>query len=383
MLAVSYRGPSKVTVGEKADPRIEHPQDIVLRVTRTAICGSDLHLYHGLVPDTRVGHTFGHEFAGVVQEVGAEVQSLKVGDRVVVPFNVACGVCYYCQRGLTSICDNANPCCDLLGGCFGYSHTAGGYEGGQAEYVRVPYADVGPMKIPDDMDEEDVLFLSDILPTGYQAAEMGDIEEGETVCIFGAGPVGLMAAKSAWILGAGRVIVVDRLDYRLDFARKYAGVEIVNYEEAGGADVVMHLKKMTHGRGPDVCIDAVGCEASGSALQSFLGKAFLQSGQATGIVWSIQAVRRGGNVVVIGVYGPPWNMVPMGDAMNKGLTIRTGQCNVKQYQPRLLEHIRSGRIDAKGIITHRFPLEEAADAYRIFARKQDNCIKCVLIPRAA
>jgi len=383
MLAVTYRGPSRVKVDQKPEPRIEHPSDVVLRVTRTAICGSDLHLYHGLVPDTRVGATFGHEFAGVVEEKGSDVSSLAVGDRVVVPFNIACGVCFYCQRGLTSICDNANPCCDILGGCFGYSHTAGGYDGGQAEYVRVPYADVGPMKIPDDMHEEDVLFLSDILPTGYQAAEMGGIKPGETVCIFGAGPVGLMTAKSAWLMGAGRVIVVDRLDYRLEFAKSWAGVETVNYEQVGGSDVVAHLKKLTEGRGPDVCVDAVGCEASGSLMQSVLGGAFLQAGRATGIVWAIQSVRRGGNVVIIGVYGPPWNLVPVGDAMNKGLTIRAAQCNVKRYQPRLLEHIREGRIDAKGIITHRFPLEEAAGAYRIFARTQAACIKSALVPPAA
>jgi threonine dehydrogenase-like Zn-dependent dehydrogenase len=383
MLAVSYHGPSKLDVEQKAEPVIEHPQDIVLRVTRTAICGSDLHLYHGLVPDTRIGSTFGHEFAGVVEQVGSAVSELSPGDRVVVPFNVACGVCFCCQRGETSICNNANPCCDLLGGCFGYSHTAGGYEGGQAEYVRVPYANVGPMKIPDDMHEEDVLFLSDILPTGYQAAEMGSIQEGDTVCVFGAGPVGLMAMKSAWLMGAGRVIAVDRLGYRLDFAQKWANAEVLNFENEGKIDVIGKLKELTDGCGPDVAIDAVGCEASGSLFQSVLGGAFLQAGRATALTWAIQSVRRGGHVVIIGVYGPPWNLVPMGAAMNKGLTIRAAQCNVKRYLPRLLDHIREGRIDAKGIISHRFPLEEAADAYRTFARKQDECIKCVLIPRAA
>ncbi|MFO7177061.1 MAG: zinc-dependent alcohol dehydrogenase [Pseudomonadota bacterium] len=383
MKALTYRGPSTMRIVEKPEPRIEHPNDIVLRVTRTAICGSDLHLYHGLVPDTRVGTTFGHEFAGVVEEVGPSVTSLRKGDRVIVPFNIACGTCFYCERGLTSVCDNANPATDLLGACFGYSHMAGGYEGGQAEFVRVPYADVGPMKIPDDMHEEDVLFLTDILPTGYQAAEMGGIQEGETVCVFGAGPVGLMAMKCAWLMGAGRVIAVDRFDYRLEFARRWANAEPLNYEEEGGADVIRTLKRWTDGRGPDVCIDAAGLEASGSGLHTLLGMTMLQAGRATALTWAIQSVRRGGNVVIIGVYGPPWNLAPVGEAMNKGVTIRAAQCNVKRYLPRLLEHVRAGRLDPKGIITHRLPLEEGPEAYRIFARKEDECIKCVLLPAAA
>jgi threonine dehydrogenase-like Zn-dependent dehydrogenase len=266
---------------------------------------------------------------------------------------------------------------------FGYSHTTGGYDGGQAEYVRVPFADVGPMKIPDDMHEEDVLFLSDIFPTGYQAAEMGEIKPGETVAVFGAGPVGLFAAKSAWLMGAGRVIVIDRLNYRLDKAREWANAETINYEDEGGIDVIKTLKKTTDGRGPDVCIDAVGCEASGSFMQKFMGMAMLQAGAATAIDWSIKAVRRGGNVVIMGVYGPPHNLIPIGDAMNKGLTIRAAQCNVKRYMPHLLEHIRAGRIDPKGIISHRFELEEGPDAYNIFSGKKDECIKCVLIPKAA
>jgi threonine dehydrogenase-like Zn-dependent dehydrogenase len=370
-------------VANKPEPRIEHPDDVVLRVTRSAICGSDLHLYHGLVPDTRVGSTFGHEFAGVVEQVGSGVRSLKRGDRIVVPFNIACGTCFFCSRGLTSVCDNTNPSNTILAGVFGYSHTTGGYDGGQAEYVRVPFADVGPMKVPDDMHEEDVLFLSDIFPTGYQAAEMGDIQQGETVAIFGAGPVGLMTAKSAWLMGAGRVIVVDHLDYRLDFARRWANVEVIDYEEAGRSDVVARLRALTEGRGPDVCIDAVGCEASGSFLQKALGLGMLQAGAATAIQWSIQSVRRGGNVVLIGVYGPPWNLVNIGEAMNKGITIRTAQCNVKRYMQRLLEHIRAGRIDPKQIISHRLSLDDGPDAYRIFAQKRDNCIKCVLVPNAA
>jgi len=382
MLALTYRGPNRVRVAEKAEPTIEHPNDIVLRVTRTAICGSDLHLLHGIIPDTRVGCTFGHEFAGVVEEVGPSVQSLQRGDRVVVPFNISCGTCFYCSRGLTGNCESSNPNASLASGVFGYSHTTGGFDGGQAEYVRVPFADVGPMKIPDDMSDEDVLFLSDILPTGYQAAEMGDIKPGETVVVFGCGPVGLLSQKCAWLLGAGRVIAVDHLEYRLDFARRYNGVETVSFHEVG--DVVGHLRKMTDGRGADVCIDAVGCEAKGSFGQSLLGlKAKLLAGSATAINWSIAAVRKGGNVVLIGVYGPPFNAVDIGGAMNKGLTLRMNQANCKRYMPHLLEHIRAGRIDAKGIITHRIPLEHAAHAYDIFERKLDDCIKCVLVPPRA
>lgn len=382
MKAVAYQGPHQMKVVDKPLPKIEHPDDIVLRVTRTAICGSDLHLYHGLVPDTRVGATFGHEFAGIVEEVGPSVATLKRGDRVVVPFNIACGTCFYCQRGLSSCCENTNCSCGIGGGAFGYSHTTGGYEGGQAEFVRVPFADIGPFAIPDDMHEEDVLFLSDILPTGYQAAEMGSIKPGETVCVLGAGPVGLMAMRSAWLMGAGRVIAVDCLEYRLDFARRWAGAETYNFRKQGD-DVVGFLRDATAGRGPDVCIDAVGCEAKGSAMQRILGAVKLQAGSATALSWAIQAVRRGGNVVMIGVYGPPWNLLPIGDAMNKGLTLRGAQCNVKRYMPHLLEHIRAGRLDPKNIISHRFPLDRAAEAYETFDKKQDDCIKCVLIPPLA
>jgi threonine dehydrogenase-like Zn-dependent dehydrogenase len=383
MKALTYRGPSKLKVASKPDPRVEHPDDVVVRVTCSAICGSDLHLYHGLVPDTRVGSTFGHEFGGVVEEVGSNVATLNRGDRVVVPFNISCGTCFYCQKSLTSLCERSNPANDLVGGAFGYSHTTGGYDGGQAEYVRVPFADVGPMLVPDDMEMEDVLFLTDILPTGYQAAEMGEVKPGATVAIFGSGPVGLFAAKSAWLLGATRVIMIDREDYRLELARSWADVETVDYVDAGRHDVVGKLRAMTDGRGPDVCIDAVGCEASGSILQKALGMGMLQAGSATALQWAVQSVRRAGVVVAIGVYGPPWNMVPLGELMNKGITLRGAQCNVKRYMPRLLEHIREGRIDPKGIITHRGPLDAAPDFYEVFARKKEGCIKCVLLPNAA
>jgi threonine dehydrogenase-like Zn-dependent dehydrogenase len=380
MRALSYQGPFKVKVVKKADPRIEHGNDAILKVTRAAICGSDLHLLHGLVPDTRVGCTFGHEFTGVVEEVGPSVRNLRRGDRVVVPFNISCGTCFYCSRGLSANCENTNPNSDVASGVYGYSHTTGGYDGGQAEYVRVPFADVGPMKIPDDMEDEEVLFLSDILPTGYQAAEMGEIKGGETVVVLGCGPVGLFAMKSAWLLGASRVIAVDHVDYRLDFARRYAGVETVNFKKVD--DVVEYLKDQFEGRGPDVVVEAVGMEAEGSKMHRMLGMGFMQAGVPVAINWAIQAVRKGGNVSIIGVYGPPWNLVDIGTAMNKGLTLRMNQCNVRRYMPHLLKHIREGRIDAKAIITHRFPLNDAPKAYDIFSDKKDGCVKCVLTPAA-
>ncbi|HEX6939842.1 MAG TPA: zinc-dependent alcohol dehydrogenase [Longimicrobiales bacterium] len=379
MKAVSYRGPADLRVVDKPDPRIEHPNDVILRVTAAAVCGSDLHLYRGLVPDTRVGHTFGHEFTGVVEETGPSVRNLRKGDRVVVPFNIACGTCYYCQRDLFALCENTNPNSEIASGVYGYSHTTGGYDGGQAEYVRVPFADVGPMKIPDDMSDDDVILLSDVLPTGYQAAEMGEIKPGETVVVFGCGPVGLFAQKSAWLMGAGRVIAVDHVDYRLAFAQEYNSVEAVNFRQVD--DVVAHLKEITGGKGPDVCIDAVGMEADGSNLHTFLGRrAMLEAGAATVIAWAIDSVRKGGNVVLIGVYGPPWNLIPIGTAMNKNLTLRMGQCNVKRYMPHLLEHIREGRIDARRIISHRLPLDEAPWAYAMFAGKLEGCRKVVLYP---
>ncbi len=379
MLAMNYRGPYRVRADEKPEPRIEHPNDAIVRVTRACICGSDLHLYHGLVPDTRVGTTFGHEFTGIVEQVGSSVQKLKRGDSVLVPFNIFCGSCYFCQKELYSNCHNTNPSATAVGGIYGYSHTTGGYDGGQAELVRVPMADVGPTVIPSDMDLDDAVLLTDAYPTGYQAAEMGDIQEGDTVVVFGAGPVGIFAAKSAWLLGAGRVIVVDHIEYRLEFVRRFAQCEVVDFRTVD--DMAIHLKKMTDWLGPDVCIDAVGCEASGSVAQTLTGvKLKMQAGAATVLHWCINSVRKGGTVSIVGVYGPTFNAVPIGNAINKGLTLRMNQASVKRHLPRLIEHIQAGRIRPSEVITHRFGLEDIADAYHMFSSKLDGMIKPVLIP---
>ena len=383
MLAMNFRGPYRVRLDkDKPVPEILHPSDAIVKVTRSCICGSDLHLYHGLVPDTRVGMTFGHEFTGIVEEVGPAVQNLKVGDHVLVPFNIACGMCPFCKQELYGNCHEANSQATAVGAIYGYSHTAGGYDGGQAEYVRVPYADVGPFVIPNWMDPDDAVLLTDVLPTGYQAAEMGGIKPGDTVVVFGAGPVGIMAAKCAWLFGAGRVIVIDHLEYRLEFVKKYAQCEAYNFREMD--DPVVFLKKTTDYYGADVCIDAVGCEASGSKLQSITGKhLLLQAGSATALQWAINGVKKGGIISIVGVYGPTANLVPIGNVLNKGLTIRANQASVKKLVPRLIEHIKEGRIDPKQIITHRIPLEEVAEGYHIFSQKLDNCIKPVLIPPAA
>lgn len=382
MLAMNYRGPYRVRASQKAEPEIEHPNDAIVRVTRSCICGSDLHLYHGLVPDTRVGTTFGHEFTGIVEAIGPSVQNLQVGDHVLVPFNVFCGTCFFCQKELYSNCHNTNPEATAVGGIFGYSHTTGGYDGGQAQFVRVPFADVGPTIIPRDIDVEDAVLLTDAFPTGYQAAEMGGIKEGDTVVIFGAGPVGIFAAKSAWLLGAGRVIVIDHLEYRLNFVKRFAQCETVDFKGVG--DMAIHLKKMTDGLGPDVCIDCVGCEAAGSFAHTLLGvKLKLQGGAATVLHWCINSVRKGGTVSIVGVYGPTFNAVPIGNAVNKGLTLRMNQASVKRHLPRLIEHVREGRVKPSEVITHRFGLEDISDAYHIFSSKLDGCIKPILLPNGS
>ena len=377
MRAMVYRGPYKIRVEEKDIPKIEHPNDAIVRVTRAAICGSDLHLYHGMMPDTRVGTTFGHEFIGVVHEVGPSVENLAVGDRVMVPFNIYCGTCYFCRKGLYSNCHNVNPNATAVGGIYGYSHTCGGYDGGQAEFVRVPLADVGPSIIPEGLHDEDALLMTDALATGYFGAQLGDIVEGDTVVVFGAGPVGLFAARSAWLMGAGRVIVVDHLDYRLQKAREFAFAETVSFTEVD--DIVLELKKQTDWLGADVVIDAVGAEADGNLVQHITAAKFkLQGGSPVALNWAIDSVRKGGTISLMGAYGPLFSAVKFGDAMNKGLTIRTNQAPAKRQWPRLLEHIQAGRLSPRDIITHRIPLEHIADGYHLFSAKLDNCIKTVI-----
>lgn len=382
MRAMTYRGPYRIRVVDKPTPEIEHPRDAIVRVTRACICGSDLHLYHGMMPDTRVGQTFGHEFVGVVEDVGTEVRTLKAGDRVLVPFNIACGECYFCQKQLFGNCHNVNPNATAVGGIYGYSHTTGGYDGGQAEYVRVPFADVGPMKIPDTIDDDNAALCTDAYPTGYQAAEMAQIKRGDSVVVFGAGPIGLFAAKCAWFMGAGRVMVVDHYDYRLEFARKFAQCETLNFRDV--RDPVWSLKKASDWLGWDAAIDAVGCDAAGDTLQRFLGiRPFkLQAGATNALNWAIDSVRKGGVVSIIGAYGPPFNLVAIGDAVNKGLTIRTNQASVKRNLPRCIEHIEAGHINPKDVITHRFSLEDISEGYQVFASKLNECIKPMIIPSA-
>ncbi|HEV2796580.1 MAG TPA: zinc-dependent alcohol dehydrogenase [Nocardioides sp.] len=382
MRAMVYRGPYRVRVEDKPRPSIEHPNDAIVRVQLAAICGSDLHLYHGMMPDTRVGHTFGHEFIGVVDEVGPSVQNLSVGDRVMVPFNIYCGSCFFCARGLFSNCHNVNPNATAVGAIYGYSHTTGGYDGGQSEYVRVPFADVGPSIIPDWLADEDALLMTDALSTGYFGAQIADIREGDTVAVLGAGPVGLYAARSAWLMGAGRVVVVDHLAERLEKAKTFAHAEVVDFTEV--ADVVLTMKKLTDHLGFDRVIDAVGAEADGNLTQHLTSARFkLQGGSPVALNWAIDGVRKGGTVSVVGAYGPIFSSVKFGDALNKGLTLRMNQAPVKRQWPRLLEHIRNGYFTPSDIVTHRFPLEDIAEAYHVFSAKLDGCSKPRIVPDAA
>jgi threonine dehydrogenase-like Zn-dependent dehydrogenase len=382
MRAMVYRGPYKVRTEEKDVPSIEHPNDAIVRVTLAAICGSDLHLYHGMMPDTRIGHTFGHEFIGVVEQVGSSVRNLSVGDRVMVPFNISCGSCWFCARGLYSNCHNVNPNATAVGAIYGYSHTTGGYDGGQAQFVRVPFADVGPVRIPDWMHDEDAVLLTDAAATGYFGAQLGEIAEGDTVVVLGAGPVGLIAAQSSWLMGAGRVIVVDHLQERLEKARTMAYAETLNYDEYD--DIVVELKKQTDHLGADVVIEAAGAEADGSFLQQVTGtKLKVQGGSPVALNWAIDGVRKGGTVAVVGAYGPIPNAVKFGDALNKGLTLRMNQTPVKRQWPRMFEHVRNGHLTPRAMVTHRFPLEDIAEAYHVFSAKLDGCIKPLILPDAA
>jgi threonine dehydrogenase-like Zn-dependent dehydrogenase len=391
MRATTWMGKTHVEVQEVPDPKILNSRDAIVKITSTAICGSDLHLYGGFIPTMRKGDILGHEFMGEVVDTGSAVTTLKVGDRVVVPFPIACGTCGACERGLTSVCENSNPNAGiaekLMGhtpsGLFGYSHMLGGYPGGQAEYARVPFADVGPFKIENGIPDEQVLFLSDIFPTGYMGAEMCDITPGHVVAVWGAGPVGQFAIASARLLGAERVIAIDRFPYRLQMAKEKAGAtEVINYEEA---PVLETLNDLTAGRGPDACIDAVGME---SHIDVRPLQAYDRAKQAIGaesdrphaLREAIMACANGGVVSVIGVYGGLVDKFPMGSIMNRSLRLRAGQCHVHRYMEPLMQRILAGQIDPSFVITHRMSLEDAPAGYAMFRGKEDDCEKVVLSP---
>ncbi|HTK49064.1 MAG TPA: zinc-dependent alcohol dehydrogenase [Gemmatimonadaceae bacterium] len=388
MKATCWMAPRKMEVREVPDPTILNKRDAIVKISSTAICGSDLHLYNGFLPMMEPGDIMGHEFMGEVVEVGSEVKNLKVGDRVVVPFPIACGNCGPCQAGAYSICENSNPNAyiaeKLLGhspsGIFGYSHLTGGFAGGQAEYARVPFADVGPIKVPEDLTDDQVLFLSDILPTGYMAAEMCGIRPGDTVAVWGCGPVGQFAIASAYMLGAERVIAIDRFGYRLDLAREKAGAITIDYDEVDSVPDV--LKDLTAGRGPDHCIDAVGVEGHGHGIMYAHDRMKqmmrMQTDRPIALREAIYSCANGGTVSVIGVYTGFIDKFPMNAVMNRSLTIKTGQCHVQRYMKPLLERIQKGDIDPTFIITHHLPLDQAAEGYEMFNEKQDNCEKVVL-----
>jgi threonine dehydrogenase-like Zn-dependent dehydrogenase len=389
MKANCWMGKRSVEVHEVPEPKILNERDAIVKITSTAICGSDLHLYNGFVPTMKAGDVLGHEFMGQVVEVGPGVRTLSVGDRVVVPFPISCGSCAQCRRSLFSVCENSNPNAWMAeklwgyspAGIFGYSHMLGGFPGGQAEYARVPFADVGPIRIPADMPDEKVLFLSDILPTGYMGAEMCNIQPGDVIAVWGAGPVGQFAMKSAFLLGAERVIAIDRFPYRLRFAQEQCGAETINYEEV---DVYEALRDMTGGRGPDSCIDAVGLEAHVPgplyAYDRSKQAVGLETDRTYALRQAIMACRSGGTVSVVGVYGGFVDKFPMGALVNRSLTLRTGQCHVQRYMKPLLERIRNGEIDPGFVISHRLRLSEAPHGYTMFLEKQDECMKVVLTP---
>jgi threonine dehydrogenase-like Zn-dependent dehydrogenase len=390
MKALCWYGTDDVRVSQVPDPKILNPRDAIVKVTLTAICGSDLHLLDGFIPTMKSGDILGHEFMGQVVEVGHENKKLKVGDRVVVPFTIACGYCFFCEQHLWSLCDNSNPNASMAeklygyspSGLFGYSHMLGGYAGGQAEYVRVPFADVGPLKVPAHLSDEQVLFLSDIFPTGYMAAENCNIKAGDTVAVFGCGPVGQFAIKSAWMLGAGRVIAIDREPERLRMAAGHGKADTINMEFQ---DVFEALKDLTGGRGPDSCIDAVGLEAHGSgSIDAIYDKVKTAAMVATDRLGALRAAirccRKGGTVSIPGVYGGFLDKVPLGAAFNKGLTLRMGQTHVQRYMPTLLTRIERGEIDPSFVITHRTRLDDAPRAYQVFRDKKEDCIKVVMKP---
>jgi threonine dehydrogenase-like Zn-dependent dehydrogenase len=389
MKANCWNGKKDVRVEQVPDPKILSQQDCIVKVTSTAICGSDLHLYNGFVPSMESGDILGHEFMGEVVEVGRDVKKLQKGDRVVVPFPIACGHCFACEHEMFSVCENTNPNAWMAEkmwghspcGIFGYSHLLGGYAGGQAEYARVPFADVGPLKIPEGLKDEQVLFLSDIFPTGYMGAEMCNIQPGDTIAVWGCGPVGQFAMKSAFLLGAERVIAIDRFPERLEMAKSKVGAETINYEEV---DIYQALNDMTGGRGPDACIDAVGMESHAPGMSYAYDRAKqamkLESDRPIALRQAIQACRNGGTVSVIGVYGGFIDKFPMGSVMNRSLTIRSGQCHVHRYLKPLLDRIVNGEIDPSFVITHSMRLEDAPHGFQIFNDKKEDCIKIVLKP---
>ncbi len=390
MRAACWMGRNTVEVLDVPDPRILNSRDAIVRVTSTAICGSDLHLYDGYVPTMEKGDILGHEFMGEVVEVGPGVETLSVGDRVVVPFPISCGRCNACDAELYSLCENSNPNAGIAeklfghatGGIYGYSHMTGGYAGGQAEYARVPFADVGPIKIEDELSDEQVLFLSDVFPTGWMGAEMCAIEPGDVVAVWGAGPVGLLAMASAFVLGAERVVAIDRVPYRLRMAREKVGAETLDYSEV---DVPETLKELTGGRGPDACIDAVGMEAHHDVLpihayDRVKQAARLETDRPHALREAIMSCRNGGVVSVVGVYGGLVDKFPIGSVMNRALTIRSGQCHVQRYLRPLLARIREGEIDPSFIVTHRLRLDDAPAGYETFKNKDDECVKVVLSP---
>lgn len=389
MRALCWFGKHDVRVLDVPEPKILNPRDAIIRITTTAICGSDLHLYNGFIPTMEKGDILGHEFMGEVVDLGSKVTNLKIGDRVVVPFTIACGKCFFCERQLWSACDNSNPnarMANLLygfsgSGLFGYSHMMGGYAGGQAEYVRVPFADVGPLKVPDHLSDEQVLFLSDIFPTGYMAAENCQIQKGDTVAVWGCGPVGQFAIKSAYLLGADRVIAIDNNLDRLIMAASEGKAHTINFDEE---DVFDKLKEMTGGLGPDSCIDAVGLEAHGNTIDALYDRVktalYLATDRAHALRQAIHACRKGGTVSVPGVYGGLLDKFPFGAAFAKGLTFKMGQTHVHRYLRQLLKRIEDGEIDPSFVITHRLSLNDAPWGYETFKNKENDCLKIVMKP---
>jgi threonine dehydrogenase-like Zn-dependent dehydrogenase len=388
MKATCWMGKKKVEVQNVPDPQILNQRDCIVKISSTAICGSDLHLYNALIPFMEPGDILGHEFMGEVMEVGRGVKNLKVGDRVVVPFPIACGNCNACTAELYSCCENSNPNRaipeKLMGhspaGIFGYTHMLGGYAGGQAEYARVPFADVGPIKIPNGLTDEQVLFLSDIFPTGYMGADMAAIKQGDVVAVWGCGPVGQFAIASAYLLGAEKVYAIDRFPYRLQMAREKCGAITINYEEVDS--VIETLTELTGGRGPDACIDAVGMEAHGHGFSYAYDRSKqalkLESDRPIALREAIMSCKNGGRVSVIGVYSGLVDKFPMGSLMNRSLTLRSGQCHVQKYMPTLLDRIQKGDIDPSFVISHTMSLSDAPKGYEMFLNKVDNCEKVVL-----